>query len=82
MLLFARPSRGSPSIYQRTRKALICLGILFGVTHLPTIVVGTVWVATLHARPSQLYPVIPGCSLETTITYGFWCIVTPSMVRC
>jgi hypothetical protein len=36
----APPSRGSSSIYDRTRKSLIYLGTLAAVTHLPTLVLG------------------------------------------
>jgi hypothetical protein len=80
-LLLARPSQGFYSIYNRTRKSFICLGILLTTTHLPTFVIGAAWMTNVHIGPSKLYPVIPGCFIESTVTYGFWCVITPSMVR-
>jgi len=80
-LHFARPSRVSSSIYNRTRKSLICLGILLAVTHLPTLVIGAIWMTNLRIGPSKLYPVISGCSLESTVAEEFWRVITPSAVR-
>lgn len=71
------------SIYNRSRVSLICLSILLAITHLPTLVIGAVWMmTTLHIGPSKLYPVIPGCVLESTTPRDFWKVVIPSVVRC
>jgi hypothetical protein len=80
-LLLARPSQGFYSIYNRTRKSFICLGILLAITHVPTFVIGAIWMTNLRIGPSKLYPVIPGCFLESTLTYEFWRVITPSVVR-
>ena len=70
------------SVYNRTRKSLICLSILLVATQIPTIVLGTRWMITLRIGPSNLYPVISGCCLESTAPDEFWHVITPSLVRC
>jgi hypothetical protein len=79
-LRFARPSRGPSSIYNRTQKSFIYLGILLAITHFPTIVMGALWMTNLRIGPSKLYPVIPGCFVESTATDEFWRVITPSVV--
>lgn len=53
------------------------------VTHLPTVVIATMGMATAGIEPSELYPVVPGCFLDTAASGVFWNVITfaPSVVR-